>query len=156
MDDHAMPTTTTPIATTRLSPAGRARRASILAELTDGMATLHRARARRRAVARGATVAGLLVAVAVAATTAVGVRRGAAPPVIAAVPPAASGPTVIVFAEVRTDASVVDRWSARPARVVERIDDKALLDTLYAMDRPSGLVRRGDDVWLTRDVTEGG
>ena len=65
--------------------------------------------------------------------------------------PVAPRPAV-EFAVVATTSGLAERLAARPPALVERVGDEALIAALAAIDRPTGLVRRGDRVWLTNDV----
>lgn len=126
-----------------LSQAGRVRADAMLTSLTAHMQRTHRNRRARR---RAATIAApTLLAVAAVALMRFPSRSprsdtSPAPRVIARAEP--TGPLITI---VRSNASIVEQVA---------ISDNQLLDTLAAMDRPVGLVRSGDRVWLTRDVTD--
>ena len=55
---------------------------------------------------------------------------------------------------VRTDPTIVERWSASPPGRIIRADDGALLDALSAVGRPAGLIRTGGTVRLTAQVAD--
>jgi hypothetical protein len=55
---------------------------------------------------------------------------------------------------IETIPGVLERHRAKPTGKVTRIDDAALVATLASINRPAGLVRIGDRVWLTAPVTD--
>jgi hypothetical protein len=126
----------------------------MLGELTEAMQTHHRRRRLRRRVA--SSVGGLAV-LALAAVAARGLLQDA--PVtrpgsrVAVETPAAPKPSCEIRL-VRTDPSILDRYRARPTRLVERLDDDGLLDELRRLDRPTGLVRVGGRAYLTASIAD--
>ncbi len=146
----------------RLTPPGARRRDEMLRELQAAMPRIHRARRRRRAALGGA-----LMIAAAGATAIVALPRRPQPPA----PVARTTPThpdtpgeathttgalrsVLVFDYVAPSPHVVDRTAARGTGVIEFVDDRGLVAVLAAMNRPAGVVRRGDRVWLTADVVD--
>ena len=55
---------------------------------------------------------------------------------------------------VRTDSRAADRLRASVASSATHISDDDLLATLAALDRPAGMVRSDNRVWLTRAVAD--
>ena len=132
-----------------LSDAGQVRREAMLGEIVAQMQRLHRRRRAQRTAAASACMVVLLIGLSLLAMPA---REPAtdSPPMVKAPEPAPK--TSIVF--VRTDPSVLQRFAARPTSRTVLLDDEALLDELAAMNRPAGLIRVGDRVWLTADVVD--
>ena len=145
----------------QLSTAGLARREAMLDELFVVMRHTHRAhRARRQVLAAGGCVCVLL---AIGWMALSGVSMPSDAPRIAESP--ANGPRAVQHASVpqrrpavtqivQTDPSVLERYCARPVGVVVRMDDRTLLNTLASIDRRAGLIHFGEQVRLTRPVTD--
>lgn len=141
----------------RLTPSGEARRQAMLGELIAAMESHHRTRAVRRNIAV-LSAAALLVAGAayfVASASSGDRDMGApAPTQVAASNAEREEPVVMRVVHVQTDPGVLDRYRAAPPPLIVRVDDAALLETLEQFDRPTGLVRMGDDVFLTASVAD--
>ncbi len=148
-----------------LSAAGARRRERMIAELQREMGRVH---TRRRTVWFGATVCLALACLGVAATI---VRRPrtptsggiAAPMAGTSRPERTSNPDPALVnsglaprdqpAPARSHIEIVDSKPERYAHI-EVIDDDALLRALDRAGRPSGLVRTGGRVVLTRNVVD--
>jgi len=158
-DDDAM------LSAIELSPAGRARRSAMLADLLGAMQTLHRRRRAQRRIVTAASCACILVAAVLLAAPLLNSRSVApendlrvenipgpaplpAPELVNSVP----HPPLIV--RITTDPAILDRYRADPPRIVQRVGDEELLRTLAAIDRPAGLIRIGEEVRLTSPVTD--
>lgn len=148
-----------------LSAVGIARRERMLADLTDGMHRLHRARRTRRRAAA-------IIVPAVLLTIGVLLWRDWSPtnpqpgsgPLVLDQPkgnelrvlPEPNAPAVIVTLVRSSDLSL-DQFRVRTATSAasaEILTDNELLTALAAIDRPTGLVRSGDRAWLTRSVAD--
>jgi hypothetical protein len=145
-----------------LSAAGERRRDAMLGTLVDEMKALHRRRRARRRIAGAATLAVLAIGLTVTFTVLPTAGPPAEPPTVIVEAPAPGDIAPAVAATgitvVRTDPDILDRYRAAP---VDRsgiipLDDDALLVVLASMDRPAGLIRRGDHTWLTTEVTDAG
>lgn len=134
----------------------------MLAELTEAMGRIHgRRRRARRAIAGAAVVALIAIAILVVhpllSTTRLpreyvagsGDRLIDSPTVVPDIP---AGPRLITI--VRTDPAVLDRLGANPTSSAVILDDRSLLAALKAIDRPTGLIRFGNEVHLTAAVTD--
>ena len=146
-----------------LSTSGVARREAMLAELQGGMSRLHRARNARRRAACLAVPAVLLAGLIWLrwplqrppnAPVAARSNPSERPEVAPVEPVGSEGFPAIRIVRVFTDSSATDRFRANVGSRASRISDEDLLDTLAAIDRPAGLVRSGDRVWLTRAVAD--
>jgi hypothetical protein len=143
----------------RLSPAGQARREAMLDELLEVVKRTQRARRlRRRATVIGGC-AGLVLLFVVFTWPG---APGPAPQVanLSTGQPTdvrlveAPRPPACITSVVETDVSVLARYRAVPQPVVARMDDRMLVQTLASIGRPAGLIRFGDDVRLSRPVTD--
>ena len=142
----------------RLSPEGRARRDAMLPDLIGAMHELHQKRHRRR---RAGAVALLAVGAVVIGMVAVP-RSPSAPrladrtsPAVTPAPAPESNETAPAWEIVRASRVAPD-WivrASRPTRV-ELIDDATLIAEMAAMNQPTGVIRMGDDVWLTREPAD--
>jgi hypothetical protein len=145
-----------------LSTSGQTRRDAMLAELQDNMSRLHAAcHVRRRAASLAVPiiVLGGLVWLcwperAPSAPLATHSRPSVLPK--AALNESVGGQPQRAFhvARVHTDLHAVDRLRANAVTTAARLSDGDLIGTLAAIDRPTGLVRSGDRIWLTRVVTD--
>ena len=144
-----------------LSPTGLARREAMLDELVEVVKRTRRTRRmRRRMLATGGCAALILMVIWLGVPGAF-VRTdapqfaedshsrptGAAPDV-----PAKRRASVTVV--IKTDPTVVERCRARPTGRIVQMDDRMLLETLAAIDRPAGLIRFGDQIRLSAAVTD--
>jgi hypothetical protein len=145
MTDHA-----TPDLPVTLSADGRARRDAMLGTLVGDMQRVHRGRRRRRRSV--ASVAIVLCAAAIAWPLLRPVRAPVGDLVARGVDAPAVPRPVVDYAVVNTTSGLTERLAARPPALVERVGDAGLIAALAAIDRPTGLIRRGDRVWLTDDV----
>lgn len=143
-----------------LSPAGRQRRERMLEDLIGEM---RQSRSVRRRTALLAAPAALALAIILILRLGLpfaprpsdgplAVReRGGTPE---ALPPRTPTSAAIITI-VQTRPYAVDHYRASTSpRTAERISDSELLSALAFINRPSGLVRSGERVWLTRDVTD--
>lgn len=150
-----------------LSEIGVARKDRMLRELLGEMHRVHSGRrARRRAAVLITPVLALGLAVLVwrwspqsvapspnqgtIAKGPVSAPKITAPPTVAQVP-------VAIITMIRTPADGLDAYRVTTASHsidAEMLDDAELLATLSSLNRPTGLVRSGDRVWLTRNVAD--
>ncbi len=135
-----------------LSPAGLARRASMLGELDTAMA---RRNFRRRAVPIAAAASLALVA-AVAFLVNPANRARNSPTPIAVKPPSAS-PARSMIQVVATDTSIARRLSASAPKSqrspnIQTIDDDELQEMLRTTGQPDGLVRVGGRTRVASDL----
>jgi hypothetical protein len=147
----------------RLSDAGLERRERMLDELLGEMQRVHRNRRVRRRAALIAIPA-VLIAVTIAWQWLPLSHIGEADSnSVARVPtenpgsrsdPAIAPPTSVVVSVVRTSETVLDRYRASSPPHAHTITDDELLETLAALDRPTGIIRAGERVWLTRPVSD--
>lgn len=143
----------------RLSPAGHARREAMLGELLEVVKRTQRARRlRRRATIVGGCAGLVLLCVVFNWPGAPGPARQMAnlstgQPTDLRLVEAPRTPACITSI-VKTDVSVLVRYRAVPEPVVVRMDDRMLVQTLASIGRPAGLIRFGDDVRLSRPVTD--
>ena len=129
------------------APIDDAQREAMLGDLVARMKRMHRARRLRGTAAAAAC---LLLMIVVLGLPAAAIRRtepvrplvSQPPP-----PPAAAGVRIV-----RTDPAVLDRYTAASSTNAVIINDETLLRELARIDRPAGLIRMGDRVWLTADV----
>ncbi|MCP4250445.1 MAG: hypothetical protein GY778_25665 [bacterium] len=142
-----------------LSPEGNARREAMVGPLVEVMRHTHRSRRRRRRVlAGGGTLAVLFVVLKLTlpggmtpqndrqvADNTGNVNSGA---------DAVSNPRACVTEIIQTDETVRERFRAAPVRRVAMITDRMLVDDLFAVGRPAGLIRMGNEVRLTAPVTD--
>ncbi len=121
-----------------LGPVGQARMAALLPDL---LATLRRR--RRRAQVRRAVVVAVVALLP-------GVAWLAAARALAGLPPVDPiGPLASVATMVHDDPSILARCEVRDiARAEWWLSDAALQETLRAVDRPDGLVRTADRVFV--------
>lgn len=143
----------------RLSPLGAARREQMLGELKVEMRRMHAARRTRKVLALNAVaLAGIIGAFAVFSQP-----RSPTPstvtPGVARFDPQGEQPTfaapAFVITRESTPSDLMDKYAVRtPATTAESLSDAELLAALASIDRPAGLVRTGDRVWLTRDVAD--
>ncbi len=148
----------------RLSAAGEKRRDAMLGELVQVVDRTHRNRQTRRALVAAASGVALIGI----AVNLIPVPPGDAgtsdrmvltmpspspdlPPTVT--PPAATTPACITQ-RVQTDPAILDRYRAAPLRLIKRIDDRTLLETLASINRPAGIIRYGDRVALTHPVDD--
>ncbi|MCP4590693.1 MAG: hypothetical protein GY842_08110 [bacterium] len=141
-----------------LSPAGLDRKETMLDELCAAVRETHRARRRRRRfVAAGGSFCLILALAWLGWSVSVIPSDGG---MIAKVPITdrhshevltVPRPSII---RVATDPTVLERYRARSTAVVERIDDRILLNTLASIGRPAGLIRYGGRIRLTAAVTD--
>lgn len=144
----------------QLSSAANQRRDQMLHDLIEDMQRIHRARRVRRFAAVAATPL-LLLAIVFAWARWPGPHApssGGGSNIAQGSSPAASllRPAAIITV-VHTDAGVLDRYratSTTAASQTSMLDDAELLDALANINRPAGLVRTADRVWLTRSVTD--
>ena|SRR5688572_12947278 len=149
-----------------LSAVGMARRDRMLAELTDGMHRLHRARRTRRRAA-AIVVPAMLLTIGVLLwrdSSPTNPQPGSGPLALDHKPqgneiPAAPEPKspVMIVTRVRSGDLPVDQFRVRTAASpasAEILSDNELLTALAAIDRPTGLVRAGERTWLTRSVAD--
>lgn len=143
------------------SPAGLARRETMLDELVIKLRRTHRARRARRRLAAAAACAIFLIAVVrLARPDATDPTDGL--PVAGTRLPAPAllpvdqgvGSQLRLTEFVHTDVGIVERCRARPGGRIVRMDDRTLLQTLAAIHRPAGLIRWGGRVQLTAPVTD--
>jgi hypothetical protein len=146
-----------------LSQGGAARREAILADLQSEMSRLHRTRnARRRTVSLAVPALMLLALIWLyrtqqSAPNAPLTTRSqpSTPPVPRPFQAMASGHMpALQIVRVRTDSRAADRLRASVASSATHISDDDLLATLAALDRPAGMVRSDNRVWLTRAVAD--
>jgi hypothetical protein len=147
----------------RLSDTGRERRDRMLDELLGEVQRVHRGRRVRRRAAIIAIPA-ILIAVTIAWQWLPLSHVGEADSnPVARVPPENPGsrsdpaivpPSVAVVSVVRTSENVLDRYRASSRPHAHALTDDELLETLAALDRPTGIVRAGERVWLTRPVSD--
>jgi hypothetical protein len=155
----------------KLSPVGQARRDAMLGELTDYMRHVHGARRMRRRVGAACGVVAVVFSLAVLALSGTWspkvapgggdlplARSGHDGPEMksstdgdAPTPRGSAGCDIRI---VQTDPAVLERYRARPAARVILLDDRELLATLAAMNRPTGLIRYQGRAWLTANVTD--
>lgn len=135
---------------TPLSPQVEQRRERMLADL---LGEVRRVRRTRRVLRRVAGVSSVAVAAALALTVLgpgdVPFGRGRH----AQVSTGGQHPRVTVSI-VQTDPDVLKRLRAEPTGDVVLLDDRALVETLTALNRPAGVVRTPDGAWLTAPVTD--
>lgn len=139
-----------------------ARRDAMLRELTAAMQNLHQRRRRRKRIAATLTLMLLLGGVLVLAlprqTTQQGPQQGPqlaheTQPQIQPSPEEQTRRVEIIL--VGTDPDIMQRYAANDApRLVQMIDDDELLAALAAIDRPTGIIRTPEAVWLTAAVTD--
>ena len=136
---------------TRRSSIGETRRLAMLADLVGTMRVVHRRRRRRRVAL--ATV----LTLAVATGLSILVRSGPFATPTTGTPPLTRPVTAgarLRYEVVATDPGILDRYAPRSAtHRIEIIDDDTLLTELAAIDRPAGLIRYGDRIWLSAPVT---
>jgi hypothetical protein len=134
---------------TKLSPAGQHRRQAMGAELRRAIA--HR-RQRRRARRAALGIALLLALVWLGSGLGSPPRRD--PQQVVENPP----PSLqhMDFVEVRNQGDVLARYCTplAPPQPALLIDDEELLRLLVAANRPTGLIRTADRVFLTAKVTD--
>lgn len=134
-----------------LSPTGRARRDAMRAHLVGEVSH----RRRRRTVVRVGAIAALVAIAVVVGRGLVDDARDGEPDTPQPVPTVA-GETADPggIAIVRDDESILARVAATADRSVTTVDDDELLRLLASADRPTGLVRSGNRVMLTRHVAD--
>ena len=137
----------------------RHRRDLMRRDLLDQMRAFHVRRRRRGRVARTAGAAALLLMISAAAwwTTHSTAPRSSGPAPIAKAPiaPAApAGAAVMTVEFVKTDALVLERYTANSKTQIEFIDDDDMLTTLARLDRHTGLIRGFGQAWLTHQVAD--
>lgn len=144
----------------QLSPTANQRREQMLHDLIDDMQRIHRARRARRS-ALLATTPLLLLAMVFAWTrwtVAHAPPPGSSTKIVHAPNSASPLQPAAIITVVQTDATVLDRYratsSSSAASQTSMLDDAQLLDALANINRPAGLVRTADRVWLTRSVTD--
>ena len=130
-----------------LTESGQTRRDTMLGDLTTAMRKHHRAKRARRSAFASLCLLGLIAGLAFLQWP-----RAQAPTDEIIVIDDQPAPVVIIQ-YVRTDPNILDRYSVRPTSRVTYLDDEALLAELVAIGRPAGLIRMGDSVRLTVDVT---
>ena len=145
-----------------LSPAGQARRDAMLDELTEVVTETRRTRKRRRRAlaAGGGTAVALFLLVLL--TLPAGLDHSGEARLVRNPGPAApveqttqtDHQPACAIAMVQTDPDILPRHVAEPRHIVIVMDDRALLDTLAAMGRPTGLIRFGQQVQLSAPVTD--
>ncbi len=80
-------------------------------------------------------------------------RAGAVAPRVVVTVVRGAHTTRVLFVD--SDPTIVARYAPRlPVGIIRILDDRALLDTLASIDRPAGLIRMGDQVRLTRPVSD--
>jgi hypothetical protein len=129
----------------------------MLGELLEVMET-HRQRQRFRRTA-GVLAAALVVTLgAVYFVASAGSTAPSSPAQRAAAAPHpavdATAPSVVTIARVHTNPSVLERYRAAPRQAIDVVSDAELLLLLHEIERPAGLVRMGDDVFLTAFVAD--
>jgi hypothetical protein len=130
-------------------------RTAMRGRLIAEMQRLHaRRRARRSAVVACAVMALCALPLLMRPTSSSNTGRMTTPITDATKPTPAEDPSRITFTRIPTDPTAVARLSvdAPPSRV-RFIDDPGLAALLAELGRPAGVVRMGEDVWLTADVT---
>lgn len=147
-----------------LSPEGARRRETMLCELRATIPLVHRKRRRRRAIGGAALLIGAAAVAAIVGLPSQPSRSAPAPVAIVTGPDESSRPNPrdatekprrsFVFDYVETSPGIVERYIARGTGRTVIIDDETLVTELAAINRPSGLVRRGDRVWLTADIVD--
>lgn len=137
------------------------RRQAMLGELIDAMQDLHARRRRRKRL--GATLA--MVAI-LGAVLVLMLPRSVPPSTSIVAGPNNESDSIVVPAAderslrstivvVSTDDEILKRYAATTSlRMTEFVNDEQLLATLEAIDRPTGLVRTTQAIWLTSAVTD--
>ena len=127
------------------------RRETMRAELLEQMHAHHRRRRTRRHVA---STAALLLATGLLFTLVLP-RLVTRPGELAeSVSEPRPEKPVIEYHVVSTRRAVTDKYIVPPVSRIQRIDDSALMENLIALNRPAGLIRTGEKVWLTSPVTD--
>ncbi len=133
-----------------LTQAGRARRDAMLDELIPKMRCIHQARSARRTVIASIGAATVILCLSVLNPP----RHYQIAKSIVPDGRLYSAQTDEIVQIVRSNPAVMERFVVDAPSQVEFIDDVSLLETLAAIDRPSGLVRSGGRSWLTANVTD--
>ena len=144
-----------------LSPAGLARREAMLDELVEVVKRTRRTRRlRRRMLATGGCAALILMLIwlglpgAFVHTEAPQFAEDIPSRPTGAAPDESAKRRAPVTVLIKTDPTVVERYRAGPTGRIVQMDDRMLLESLAAIDRPAGLIRFGDQVRLSAAVTD--
>jgi len=141
---------------TQLSESGQRRRDAMLEDLIGVMHDHHERRRTRRNVITFSAVATLVLGTVylVASASSVSPASPAQLAQLDSTHEVEAVPSMVRIARVETEPGIADRYRAEPTNTVLLIDDTELLETLQLVDRPAGLVRMGDEVFVTASVTD--
>ncbi|MFG0330497.1 MAG: hypothetical protein ACF8PN_11435 [Phycisphaerales bacterium] len=150
-----------------LSETGRRRREAMLGELQVELGRMRAFRRRRRA-ATHAAFAVVIAGSAMAAWTTMNRASNTPTPDRIALPASpelfpsnhedattATSALSVRVKFVTTDRDASSRFAVKRAQrpIIQRIDDRELVETLAEINRPAGLVRTANRAWVTADIT---